>query len=345
MSVPPILQELKRSWRIHVITESHGRREEDMMNQLGSLSEDIRYYTSLKYIAYAVSGTIKASRQDNIWFQGFFDPLIFLCLCLKRIGLVRSPMMISPRGQLSDKFVEKNFRKKLFLRLLRVIDAHKCVTFHYTSELEKARADRLVDKHEFVIAPNVLRLDFFKNALEFESVRRPKITDSPVFRIGYAGRIDRRKKIDILIRAIAVIDVGVELVIVGDKTPHMTELQNLICDLKLEDRVKFTGRLHGKDLIEFYRSLNLFVSLADEENFGNTFLESLSLETPILFCSGAPWKFTVAEGWGFETDGSIEGVRETILRVLRGSRQKRGDIQLMLERFSPSSVALSLFRS
>lgn len=345
MSVPPILQELRKSWRIHVITVSHGCREEDMMDQLGSLSEDIRYCTGLKYIACAVLRMIKASRQDNIWFQGFFDPLIFLCLCLKRIGLVRAPVMISPRGQLSDKFVEKDFSKKLFLRLWRVVDAHTSVTFHYTSELEKARADRLVDKHEFVIAPNVLRLDFPKNTLRFESVHRLEITDSPVFRIGYAGRIDRRKKIDILIRAISVIDVKVELVIVGDKTPHMTELHSLVCDLKLEDRVKFTGRLHGQVLIEFYRSLNLFVSLADEENFGNTFLESLSLETPILFCSGAPWKFTVAEGWGFETDGSIEGVRETILRALRGKRQKRGDIQLMLERFSPSSVALSLFRS
>lgn len=345
MSVPPILQELKRSWRIHVITMSHGHREDDMMEQLGSLSEDIFYCTSLKYIAYAVLGTIKASRRDNIWFQGFFDPLIFLCLCLKRMGLVRAPVMISPRGQLSDKFVEKDFRKKLFLRLLRSIDAHMCVTFHYTSELEKARAERLVDRREFVVAPNVLRLDFFKNTLEFESVRRLEITDSPIFRIGYAGRIDRRKKIDILIRAIAVLDVNVELLIAGDKTPYMTELQSLICDLKLEDRVKFTGRLSGQDLIEFYRSLNLFVSLADEENFGNTFLESLSQETPILFCSGAPWGFTLAEGWGFETDGSIEGVRETILRALRGSLQKRGDIQLMLERFNPRSVALSLFRS
>ena len=328
-----------------MITVDHGCREKDMMDQLGSLADDIRYCTRLKYIAYAVLGTIKASRQDNIWFQGFFDPVIFLCLCLKRIGLVRAPVMISPRGQISDQFVEKDFRKKLFLRLLQVIGAHTGVTFHYTSELEKARADRLVDKHKFVIAPNVLRLDFFKNTLKFESVRRFEITDSPLFRIGYAGRIDRRKKIDILIRAIAVIDVNVELVIVGGKTPHMTELQSLICDLKLENRVKFTGPLHGKDLIEFYRSLNLFASLAEEENFGNTFLESLSLETPILFCSGAPWKFTVAEGWGFETDGSIEAVRETITRALRGSRQKRGDIQLMLKRFSPSSVALSLFRS
>lgn len=345
MSVPPILQELKRSRRIHVITVSRGYRDKDMMNQLGSLSEDIRYCTRLKYIAYAVLGTIKASRLDNIWFQGFFDPLIFLCLCLKRIGLVRAPVMISPRGQLSDKFVKKNFRKKLFLRLLRSIDAHMCVTFHYTSELEKARAERLVDRHEFVVAPNVLRLDFFKNTLKFESVRRLEMSDSPIFRIGYAGRIDRRKKIDILIRAIAVLDVKVELVIAGDKTSYMAVLQSLISELKLEDRVKFTGRLHGQDLMEFYRSLNLFVSLADEENFGNTFLESLSLETPILFCSGAPWKFTVAEGWGFETDGSIEGVRDTIRRALRGSRQKRGDIQLMLERFSPSSVALSLFRS
>jgi len=194
VSVPPILQELKRSWRIRVITMSHGHREEDMMDQLGSLSEDICYCTSFKYIAYAVLGTIKASRQDNIWFQGFFDPVIFLCLCLKRIGLVRAPVMISPRGQISDQFVEKDFRKKLFLRLLQVIGAHTGVTFHYTSELEKARADRLVDKHKFVIAPNVLRLDFFKNTLKFESVRRFEITDSPIFRIGYAGRIDRRKK-------------------------------------------------------------------------------------------------------------------------------------------------------
>ena len=104
---------------------------------------------------------------------------------------------------------------------------------------------------------------------------------------------------------------NIELIIVGTG-PQKTHLENLVRERKLQDSVKFTGRLDDKELAKVVASswLNIHVSIT--EGWGLSIIEASSAGTP-----------TVAY--------NVPGVVDTIENGINGLRVKDGDKEALAE--------------
>jgi phosphatidylinositol alpha-mannosyltransferase len=99
----------------------------------------------------------------------------------------------------------------------------------------------------------------------------------------YVGRLEPRKGVDRLLRAMTVVrkhDAHAQLVIVGDG-PDRAALEAEACTLNID--VRFVGHVGDDDLPAFYRSADVVCSPAlRDESFGIVLLEAMAAGRPIV---------------------------------------------------------------
>lgn len=118
------------------------------------------------------------------------------------------------------------------------------------------------------------------------SVFRPGPHDSPrkPLMVGYSGRLESYKGVDVLLRALALYP-DAELRIAGDG-PQREILGDLARTLGIVDRVQFLGHL-GADLPAFYRDLDVLVvpslpTVGWLEQFGRVVVEAMASGVPVV---------------------------------------------------------------
>jgi glycosyltransferase involved in cell wall biosynthesis len=89
-----------------------------------------------------------------------------------------------------------------------------------------------------------------------------------------AGRIDSYKRLDQTIRALPHLDPRFVLRITGEG-PQRPELEALIGELGLEERVEFLGRVEVGELYRWFRTADVYVTMSEIEAMPVTPLEAL----------------------------------------------------------------------
>lgn len=165
---------------------------------------------------------------------------------------------------------------------------------------------------------------------------------SPGFRVLCVARLTAPKGIEHLLRAVrAVADRGVDVhcEIVGGRVAneanYALKLKKLWRELALEDRVAFVGSVPFEDVLERYRTADVFVLSAVESEDGrrditpNCVIEAMAMELPIVSShSGAISELVDHEVNGLlVAPGDVEAVTEAILRLARdpGLRRRFGE--------------------
>lgn len=98
----------------------------------------------------------------------------------------------------------------------------------------------------------------------------------------YAGRLAMEKNLDeVLYLFSRWSDPSNKLVLVGDG-PYRPELECLVREWKLTDRVIFTGMVSPKDIAYYYRMGDIFVSASRSETQGLTYFEAMACGLPLL---------------------------------------------------------------
>lgn len=95
-----------------------------------------------------------------------------------------------------------------------------------------------------------------------------------------AGRLDRAKRIDLLLEAAAV-DRSLEVVVVGDG-PDRERLEGIARERGLDGRVRFEGRVPGELLAELYARCGSVFYAPIDEDFGMGPYESFLSEKPVI---------------------------------------------------------------
>ncbi|MDY2586476.1 glycosyltransferase family 4 protein [Winogradskyella aquimaris] len=98
----------------------------------------------------------------------------------------------------------------------------------------------------------------------------------------YLGRLNVRKNIQNLIKALPLVSEEVSLVIVG-KSDHKTfDLDQLTDSLKVKDRVVKVGYIQFEDIEFFYKNAFVFCFPSFAEGFGLPPLEAMHYGTPVV---------------------------------------------------------------
>lgn len=140
-----------------------------------------------------------------------------------------------------------------------------------------------------------------------------------------------RKGHDILLHSLALLDTeGWTAVIVGAAydNDHASELQRLVVDLDLSDRVSIAGRVSDEDLCVLYSEASIFALATRYEGYGLVFDEALAAGLPIVSCATGAVPDTVPSDAGFLVPPEDPHAFADALRELLGDPALRSQMTI-----------------
>ncbi len=96
-----------------------------------------------------------------------------------------------------------------------------------------------------------------------------------------ASRLEKNKRIDLLLKALALSQSNVKAIIAG-QGPLESELKTMAADLGISDRIQFVGYVSDKTVISYYSSCGAVWYAPLDEDYGYVTLEAFLSGKPII---------------------------------------------------------------
>ncbi len=240
--------------------------------------------------------------------------------------------------------------KKVLSKL--ALEAIKKSEFYISNtDYEKQRLVQLgVDEKKVITGGSCIDIQLFNKGKR--DIYRQKLSLQPLdILIGYIGRIEFTKNIEVLLKAFNLCfnsNKNINLVIGGyQNADYITKLKLLINDFdkELQTRIFFETDLSLEQKINLFNALDIFVSSSENESFGMVFLEAWACKKPVIGTSIGAIKSVVEN----ETDGLLfvpgdyEDLEKKILRLANDEmlRDKMGNngYRKTLENYTLDAVA------
>lgn len=195
-------------------------------------------------------------------------------------ALIRKPVLWAPRGAL------QRWRGSR-LRLLKRAWEACCIIWlspsrcwlHVTSEAEAEASSRRLSRASIFELPH---------GIEIPEESCPHVPQPR--QLMYLGRLDIKKGIENLIRAMTLLDPSYELHVYGDgDEAYCGSLRSLVESLSLGSRVVFHGHVDGEQKTAAFRASGLCVVPSHTENFCLVVAEALAHGVPVVASTGTPW--------------------------------------------------------
>jgi len=155
---------------------------------------------------------------------------------------------------------------------------------------------------EPLVVPELIDLARWRAALA--AGRAPRSAGR--FLVLFVGRLYRRKRVDVLLRAAVALRGRIpelEVRIVGNG-PCAAPLRQLAAELKLHGTVTFLGDVSRSQLVEEYRAASVFCLPSVQEGFGIVLLEAMAAAKPIVASRAAAIPEVVPHATLVEPDGA-----------------------------------------
>jgi glycosyltransferase involved in cell wall biosynthesis len=224
---------------------------------------------------------------------------------------------------------QKRFKKWIYLKLFEMRNLRCAAAIRYVSELEREQTAHLGLKVPSFMIPTGLDFREFEHLPDRQVARAELAIPEDVLVVGYLGRLDRRKALDVLIRSFARIAQrfpSAILLLAGPDYGEETRLRALAQKLDFNHRVRFLGYVTPEKRTTLLAASNLMTLTGlDGECFGNAAVEAAAAGVPVLMSNN------VGVGPTLERDGA--GVILLVDEVAIATALERllGDPALLLE--------------
>jgi glycosyltransferase involved in cell wall biosynthesis len=175
-----------------------------------------------------------------------------------------------------------SFREILVFRLMKTFsyNADQIITI---SNSEKQRIIRHTKIDQSKISVIYLGVD--KEFKPQSSKNKQSIIQKfqlPSVYILYIGRLNIRKNIPTLIKAMPHLKSNVNLVLIGSKDLNSFDIDSTITSLNIQNRVRQLGFVNQTDMIQILSSATIFCYPSFAEGFGLPPLEAMASGTPVV---------------------------------------------------------------
>ena len=241
------------------------------------------------------------------------------------------PYVVTPHGMLAPWSLSQGglvhrLGKRAYLawRLRTNLD---CATaIHFTTPAERDLVAPMGLRAKPLIEP--VGIDF----AEFETLpepgafraKHPQLAARPM--VLFLSRLSPQKGLDVLVPAFArVTDNDAMLVLAGpDYDNYERAVRGWVAEHKLQDRVIFTGMLHGRARVEAFRDADLFCLPSHHENFGIVVAEAMAAGAPVVISREVNiWQEVVDAGAGAAVPGGAVDELATELNRWLGDANMR----------------------
>lgn len=112
-------------------------------------------------------------------------------------------------------------------------------------------------------------------------IKNTCLNENKGIKIGYVGRVDIKKGVDILIKSLANVEFSYELEIIG-KGPLLEDMKILSEIEKVNAR--FLGAIDNDKLVDYYNTFDVFIFPTERkgESFGNVAIEAMACGIPVI---------------------------------------------------------------
>jgi glycosyltransferase involved in cell wall biosynthesis len=226
------------------------------------------------------------------------------------------------------------------------------------SHVDLALAVSEFDRRELVAA-GFARTGVVPLLLDFARFRQPpqpvlsRLLDDGMVNLLFVGRISPNKRPDDLIRVASYwkrcIGADLRLLLVGKlprRRAYFDALQRLFYGNGLTPaEVVFTGHVTHDELLAYYHSARVFLSLSEHEGFGAPLIEAMLMDVPVLaYCAGAVGETLGDAGVQF-SHRRIDEIAEMAERLARDPSLRAGVLasqRRRLSAFEPAAVEVRL---
>ena len=270
--------------------------------------------------------------------------------------LYKKKVICSPRGSISYYTLGSGNKivKKLFLRFIIWCTKKLDVKFHFTSLKESAETqDILSDLYGalnitgFLVPNSVPAMNQLDEASMLRNLKlSQRLSDKNKITIGYIGRINRKKRLELQISAANNLKDTISefdwLFAGSSDDGSLADLNDLVTSYSLDNHVSFVGFLDGENKQSFLKNLDILVLASETENFGNVILEALLYGAKIVFSDNLPWDnlevLTVGKSCQLN-ECSISDAVKKIINAKGLNEVNLLAVESLLTRFTSSTVA------
>jgi glycosyltransferase involved in cell wall biosynthesis len=130
------------------------------------------------------------------------------------------------------------------------------------------------------------------------------------------ARLERNKRVDLIVRAFAHLPPHLRLVVVGDGSQRPA-IEREAEELGVLDRTTFAGAVSDDELVELYRGALCLIYVPFDEDYGLATLEGFLAEKPVITArdSGGTLEFVRHENNGFVVDPEPAAIADAVARL------------------------------
>lgn len=206
-------------------------------------------------------------------------------------------------GLIYQQHMQVGVRKRDFIHTLRYAMIDIWVSPLQYLKAETLRLTRVKEERIEVVPIGLDAAPILASTLSREQARLQLQLPSDAYLIGVLGRLDPKKGQDIVIRGLAKLrqnsSVRYQVVVMGNPTidegdAYQRMLRKIVQDEKLESVVHF--RPYTEDIMQFFRSVDLFAMPSHGETYGMVTLEAMAAGVPVVGTNNDGTREILGEG-------------------------------------------------
>lgn len=218
-------------------------------------------------------------------------PFSLVPAMLVRVGILRGPVTLMPRGELEPGALDiKPTKKRLAAPVLKRLHAAVVESFGSTSESEATAIA------SWLPSARILRTTNSPEKVEFGKPR-PRGDE---FAVVFVSRINEKKGLLEALRGLSKVTANVQFLVCGpvDGEDYWNQCLRAARHLPSNVRFKYVGPVDRVTVGRVLRDADLFLFLTAGENYGHVIAESLQAGCSVMTTDTTPWSRAIASGGG-----------------------------------------------
>lgn len=258
----------------------------------------VRYLAQDELSLRSLLKILRDTPHDLIYTNSTFSTRTVVALMFARLGLIRTPLVVAPRGSLSEGALGlKSTKKRIYLILARSLGLYDRVHWHSTSAEETQDIQTVFG---FRGQPSITQIPNLPMPSP-QGTARTRIKHPGSARIVMLSRIARMKNLELMAESLNGIRGNVALEFWGpiEDLPYWESCVQKFAALSANIVVEHRGSVTPDRVMEILSQYDLFFMPSLSENFGHAILEALSAGCPVLISDRTPWNDVNERGAGW----------------------------------------------